>query len=234
MNRKWIKIKRGKSYELTWCESKQKGRCGIKYYNVFDVSYDGLENALGRSVFVKWQLSRKRGHRKIRRKHTERSTTQQHSGYTGVYNSEPMMYTGGDGYRWQIPATTSTCMSVPSNCHRDFSTDRQRVKAGEAILNWLYIWKIHQDNSGKNMLLTFNAPTEGQDANTASPAFLPASSSNTVYLDGIGANGRDKRHFDDMMMQNRIWYRNHIVSRCLWSMNEWNTIWKYIKYLSSG
>ena len=31
--------------------------------------------------------------------------------------------------------------------------------------------------------------TEGQDANTASPAFLPASGSSTVYLDGIGANG---------------------------------------------
>ncbi len=39
------------------------------------------------------------------------------------------------------------------------------------------------------MLFNFNAPAEGSDADTTSPAFLPSSGSSTVYLDAIKVNG---------------------------------------------
>ena len=40
------------------------------------------------------------------------------------------------------------------------------------------------------MLFDFNAPSEGSDENTTSPAFLPSSGSSVVYLEGIKANGK--------------------------------------------
>ena len=39
------------------------------------------------------------------------------------------------------------------------------------------------------MLFNLNAPTEGSDEQTTAPAFLPASGSSSIYLDGIKANG---------------------------------------------
>ena len=39
------------------------------------------------------------------------------------------------------------------------------------------------------MLFDLSAPTEGSDEQTAAPAFLPASGSSSIYLEGIAANG---------------------------------------------
>ena len=39
------------------------------------------------------------------------------------------------------------------------------------------------------MLFELEAPTEGSDEQTTAPAFLPSSGSNSIYLDGIAANG---------------------------------------------
>ena len=39
------------------------------------------------------------------------------------------------------------------------------------------------------MLFELEAPTEGTDEQTSAPAFLPTSGSNSIYLDGIKADG---------------------------------------------
>ena len=39
------------------------------------------------------------------------------------------------------------------------------------------------------MLFDLESPTEGTDEQTSAPAFLPSSGSNSIYLDGIKANG---------------------------------------------
>lgn len=64
---------------------------------------------------------------------------QQPSGDTGVYNSEPMMYTGGDSAGGGS-ATTST--SVPRVIVTGFSTDPAEVKAGSNFKLIVHL-KIH-------------------------------------------------------------------------------------------
>ena len=181
------KIEAGKSYELTY-DVKAREDVASKYYNVkFDVSYDGLENAFEQSVFVKMTAKPEERPQENPKENTQKDPQpQQPSGDTGVYNSEPMMYTGGDSAGGGS-ATTST--SVPRVIVTGFSTDPAEVKAGSNFKLIVHLKNTSKTTAVKNMLFDFNAPTEGQDANTASPAFLPASGSSTVYLDGIGANG---------------------------------------------
>ena len=181
------KIEAGKSYELTY-DVKAREDVASKYYNVkFDVSYDGLENAFEQSVFVKMTA---KPEEKPQEKPEEKPQTdpqpQQPSADTGISNSEPMVYSGGDSGD-SGSATTST--SVPRVIVTGFSTDPAEVKAGSNFKLIVHLKNTSKTTAVKNMLFDFNAPTEGQDANTASPAFLPASGSSTVYLDGIGANG---------------------------------------------
>ena len=173
------KIEAGKSYELTY-DVKAREDVASKYYNVkFDVSYDGLENAFEQSVFVKMTAKPEERPQENPEENTQKDPQpQQPSGDTGVYNSEPMMYTGGDSAGGGS-ATTST--SVPRVIVTGFSTDPAEVKAGSNFKLIVHLKNTSKTTAVKNMLFDFNAPTEGQDANTASPAFLPASGSSTVY-----------------------------------------------------
>lgn len=79
--------------------------------------------------------------------------------------------------------------SVPRVIVTGFTTDPEEVRAGSN-----FTLKIHLKNTSKatrvaNMLFDLESPTEGTDEQTSAPAFLPSSGSNSIYLDGIKANG---------------------------------------------
>ena len=94
----------------------------------------------------------------------------------GVYNSASAG--GGSG-----------TASVPRVIVTGFSTDPGAVKAGSNFKLTIHLKNTSRSTAVKNMLFDIQAPTEGTDANTASPAFLPVSGSSSVYLDSIKAGG---------------------------------------------
>lgn len=79
--------------------------------------------------------------------------------------------------------------SVPRVIVTGFSTDPAEVRAGSNFTLIVHLKNTSKATAVKNMLFDLNAPTEGSDEQSVAPAFLPASGSSSIYLDGIKANG---------------------------------------------
>lgn len=175
------KIAPGESQEITY-DLTARETVASKYYSVkFEVSYEGADRT-EQSIFVK--MTAKPEEKPTEKPPVEQApipapVPEQPSGDSVPYNSEPIVSDGGE----------SAVTSVPRVIVTGFSTDPAEVKAGSNFKLIVHLKNTSKTTAVKNMLFDFNAPTEGADANTAAPAFLPASGSSTVYLDGIGANG---------------------------------------------
>ncbi len=79
--------------------------------------------------------------------------------------------------------------SVPRVIVTGFTTDPAEVRAGSNFVLTIHLRNTSKKTGVKNMLFDLNAPTEGSDEQTVAPAFLPASGSSSIYLDGIKADG---------------------------------------------
>ncbi len=79
--------------------------------------------------------------------------------------------------------------SVPRVIVTGFSTDPAEVRAGSNFALIVHLKNTSKATAVKNMLFDLNAPAEGSDEQSVAPAFLPASGSSSIYLDGIKANG---------------------------------------------
>lgn len=79
--------------------------------------------------------------------------------------------------------------SVPRVIVTGFTTNPSVVKAGTDFTLTVHLRNTSKATRVSNMLFDFNAPTEGSDANTTAPAFLPTSGASSVYLEGIPAGG---------------------------------------------
>lgn len=99
----------------------------------------------------------------------------------GVDNGEAV-YSGGGG-------ESSGNGSVPRVIVTGFTTNPADVKAGSDFTLTLHLKNTSKSSRVSNMLFELEAPTEGSDEQTTAPAFLPSSGSNSIYLDGIAANG---------------------------------------------
>lgn len=95
----------------------------------------------------------------------------------GVANADPISMGG------------SNSGSVPRVIVTGFSTDPAEVKAGSNFKLTIHLKNTSKATAVSNLLFDLSAPTEGEDANTAAPAFLPASGSSSIYLEKIGADG---------------------------------------------
>lgn len=95
----------------------------------------------------------------------------------GISNSEPV--SSGGGANGSVPRVIVT----------GFTTDPQEVKAGSNFNLTIHLKNTSKKTAVSNMLFDLSAPTEGTDENTSAPAFLPASGSSSIYLEGIAANG---------------------------------------------
>lgn len=102
------------------------------------------------------------------------------AGAGGVDNGAAS-YSGGGG-------ESSGSGSVPRVIVTGFSTNPAQVKAGSNFTLTIHLKNTSKATKVKNMLFELSAPTEGNEQ-TAAPAFLPASGSNSIYLEGIGAGG---------------------------------------------
>ena len=100
----------------------------------------------------------------------------------GGFSNGDAGYSGGGG-------GSSAGGSVPRVIVTGFTTDPAEVKAGSNFTLTIHLKNTSKSTKVSNMLFDLAAPTEGNDEQTSAPAFLPASGSNSIYLDGIGANG---------------------------------------------
>ena len=102
--------------------------------------------------------------------------------YEGGVSNDGASYSGGGG-------EGSSSTSVPRVIVTGFSTNPAEVRAGSNFILTIHLKNTSKSTRVKNMLFDLNAPTEGTDEQTMAPAFLPASGSSSIYLDGIKANG---------------------------------------------
>ena len=79
--------------------------------------------------------------------------------------------------------------SVPRVIVTGFNTDPAEVRAGSNFNLIIHLKNTSKTTKVSNMLFDLSAPTEGSDAQTVAPAFLPVSGSSSIYMEGIKANG---------------------------------------------
>ena len=103
--------------------------------------------------------------------------------YAGGVDNGDAVYSGGGG------GEASGNGSVPRVIVTGFTTNPADVKAGSDFTLTLHLKNTSKSSRVSNMLFELEAPTEGSDEQTTAPAFLPSSGSNSIYLDGIAANG---------------------------------------------
>lgn len=101
----------------------------------------------------------------------------------GGFSNGGASFSGGGG----SGAEGST--SVPRVIVTGFNTDPAEVRAGGNFTLTIHLKNTSKSTKVRNMLFDLSAPTEGTDAQTVAPAFLPASGSSSIYLDGIKADG---------------------------------------------
>lgn len=103
--------------------------------------------------------------------------------YAGGVDNGDAVYSGGGG------GEASGNGSVPRVIVTGFTTNPADVKAGSDFTLTLHLKNTSKSSRVGNMLFELEAPTEGSDEQTTAPAFLPSSGSNSIYLNGIAANG---------------------------------------------
>lgn len=102
-----------------------------------------------------------------------------------VGNDEPAVYSGGGSGSGR----GSSDGSVPRVIVTGFDTNPAEVHAGSDFTLTIHLKNTSKKTKVQNMLFELEAPTEGTDEQTSAPAFLPTSGSNSIYLDGIKADG---------------------------------------------
>lgn len=102
-----------------------------------------------------------------------------------VGNDEPAVYSGGGSGS----SGSSSDGSVPRVIVTGFDTNPAEVHAGSDFTLTIHLKNTSKKTKVQNMLFELEAPTEGSDEQTSAPAFLPTSGSNSIYLNGIKADG---------------------------------------------
>lgn len=102
-----------------------------------------------------------------------------------VGNDEPVVYSGGGSGS----GGSSSDGSVPRVIVTGFDTNPAEVHAGSDFTLTIHLKNTSKKTKVQNMLFELEAPTEGTDEQTSAPAFLPTSGSNSIYLNGIKADG---------------------------------------------
>lgn len=79
--------------------------------------------------------------------------------------------------------------SVPRVIVTGFNTEPAEVRAGSNFKLIVHLKNTSSKTAVSNMLFDMQAPSSGSEGAAEAPAFLPASGSSSVYLDGIPAGG---------------------------------------------
>lgn len=79
--------------------------------------------------------------------------------------------------------------STPRVLVTGFDTRPEKVKAGEVFTLILHLKNTSQRTAVSNMLVNFNAPSEGSDSDSTYAVFLPTSGSTSEYISSIAKGG---------------------------------------------
>ena len=105
----------------------------------------------------------------------------------GGYSNGEAAYSGGSGGSTD-GGEASGNGSVPRVIVTGFTTDPAEVRAGSNFKLTIHLKNTSKRTAVSNMLVNFNAPSEGSDTENTYAAFLPTSGSNTAYISSIGKN----------------------------------------------
>lgn len=103
--------------------------------------------------------------------------------FGGVYTSDPVMTGGSSG------GADAGSSSVPRVIVTGFETEPAEVHAGSNFKLIVHLKNTSSRTAVSNMLFDMQAPSSGSEGAAEAPAFLPASGSSSIYLDGIAAGG---------------------------------------------
>ena len=104
------------------------------------------------------------------------------AGYADISNGDPVPV-GGDA------SGGGSDGSVPRVIVTGFDTEPGVVKAGTDFKLVIHLKNTSKKTAVTNMLFNLQAPATGEGEAAEAPAFLPASGSNSIYLEKIPANG---------------------------------------------
>lgn len=107
----------------------------------------------------------------------------------GAASPEPLAGGFDTGEAAYVGGGSSGNGSVPRVIVTGFTTNPAEVKAGSDFVLTVHLKNTSKKTRVSNMLFELQAPTEGNDEQTTAPAFLPTSGSNSIYMEGIPANG---------------------------------------------
>lgn len=157
------------SFAFTQREDVKKSRYTIQ----LAVSADGVDKNL-QKFYVNTMVKEK----EETNQKTDKSIGSGEGSPAGGFSNGDAVYSGGGG---------SDSASVPRVIVTGFSTSPDEVRAGSDFTLTIHLKNTSGSSGVKNMLFDLSSPTEGADEQTMAPAFLPASGSSSIYLEGIGA-----------------------------------------------
>ena len=166
------KIKAGETAEAKWELTVREDVESKAYKTTFQLDYeDGTkEYTCEKSIYIKTTGKAKDD--------SQTALQDPNGGMTAgeVSNSDPVSLSGDSG-----------TVSIPRVIVTGFSTDPGTVNAGSNFRLIVHVKNTSTVTAVSNMLFDLQAPSAGTEAAAEAPAFLPASGSSTIYLDGIGA-----------------------------------------------
>lgn len=181
------KIQAGQYAEAVWKDLKIREDIETKSYKLgFQVLYDDGKNQFQTTPHIFVKTTAKPAEQPNDNEQPEIPQEPQDGGDLSgsVMNSEPII-SGGDG---GSGGGTSSA-SVPRVIVTGFNTDPGEVNAGSNFRLIIHLKNTSATTAVSNMLFDLQAPAAGTDAAAEAPAFLPASGSSSIYLDGIPAGG---------------------------------------------
>ena len=178
-------IPAGEYAEAVWKDLKVREDVETKSYKLsFSVAYDDGENQFQSTPYIFAKTTAKPAEQPDDNEQPEVPQEPQGGGDLsgGIMNSDPIISGGGGG---AAPASAS----VPRVIVTGFNTDPGEVNAGSNFRLIIHLKNTSATTAVSNMLFDLQAPAAGTDAAAEAPAFLPASGSSSIYLDGIPAGG---------------------------------------------
>ena len=160
-----------------------------RYTLMFTVSGDGTEEELSKFyINTTAKPEEKKPEEKKDDTNKAKNTDEQQNTDVDAYADDGGISNGDASYAGGDSGSASSG-SVPRVIVTGFTTDPAEVHAGQDFTLTVHLKNTSKTSNVQNMLFELTAPTEGEDAQTSAPAFLPTSGSDSIYLEGIGAGG---------------------------------------------
>lgn len=188
--RKTIDIPAGKSVPVTFSFTQRNDVATTRYTIAFTASVDDIQVAVQK--FYVNTTEKKKENMAVKETDSSAGAKTETVSRAGGFSNGGAVYSAGSDYSGSAVSYSGSgggtdTASVPRVIVTGFTTDPKEVQAGSDFTLTIHLKNTSTKTKVRNMLFDLNAPTEGADEQTAAPAFLPASGSSSLYLNGIAA-----------------------------------------------